>query len=337
MPVAVVGAGAWGLNHVRTAQSVDGLRLAHVCDERDDVLHRVRSLAPSVPVTRDLQHVLDDPDVRGVIVATPAATHAAVAERVLRSGKDVLVEKPLALLGADAHMLVELAEQLKRVLMVGHLLLFHPAVAKLKELIGAGHLGDVLYITSQRLNLGVVRQVENAWWSLAPHDVSLVEHLLDGQPESISATAACFLQPKLRVEDVAFASLQYKDGRTAHVHVSWLDPHKTRRLKVVGTQRMAVFDDGVATEKLTIYDKGVEPPPAAVSYADSIRIRTGDIWIPAIKMQEPLALEQAAFVQAMRTRRVPLAHGHSGVRVVRVLEAGAASMAAHGAPMELDG
>jgi predicted dehydrogenase len=284
-----------------------------------------------VRLTAELSDVLGDARVQGVVVATDAPSHFAVADAALRAGKDVFVEKPLALSSRDADALVALAEREGRMLMVGHLLLFHPAVERLREIVTSGELGDVLYVTTHRLNLGVVRRDENAWWSLAPHDLSVIGYLLDAEPESVSATGGTFLQPDRALEDVVFASLAYPGGRMAHVHVSWLDPHKTRRIVVVGSRKMAVFDDVSSDQKLVLYDKGVEPPPSTVGYAEAMRVRTGDILIPAVKMLEPLRIECAAFLDAVRTRRVTKADGRSGAAVVRSLEAGARSLATDGA------
>jgi len=292
------------------------------------------ALYPSVEVIDDFQVVLDDPAVAAIVVATHAPSHFEVAEAALRADRDVFVEKPLCLSGGEAATLCRLAEESGRILMVGHLLLYHPAVERLKALIEEGELGDVLYIYAQRVNLGVVRREENAWWSLAPHDISVANYLLGSCPEAVSATGSCYLQSERGVEDVVFATLHYPDGRMAHVHVSWLDPHKTRKLTVVGSKKMAVFDDTSPDQKLAVFDKGVEPP-ATLSYEEGVRIRTGDILIPALKMAEPLRRECMAFLDAVRTRKAPVADGASGLHVVRALEGGSASLAQGGARIEL--
>ena len=292
------------------------------------------ALYPSVEVVDDFQVVLDDPAVAAIVVATHAPSHFEVAEAALRADRDVFVEKPLCLSGDEAATLCRLAEESGRILMVGHLLLYHPAVERLKALIEEGELGDVLYIYAQRVNLGVVRREENAWWSLAPHDISVANYLLGSCPEAVSATGSCYLQSERGIEDVVFATLHYPDGRMAHVHVSWLDPHKTRKLTVVGSKKMAVFDDTSPDQKLAVFDKGVEPP-ATLSYEEGVRIRTGDILIPALKMAEPLRRECMAFLEAVRTRKAPVADGASGLHVVRALEGGSASLAQGGARIEL--
>ena len=294
------------------------------------------ALYPSVAVVAELQVVLDDPSVSAIVVATQAPSHFEVAEAALRAGKDVFVEKPLCLSSDHAASLCALAERHGRILMVGHLLLYHPAVERLKGLIDEGELGDVLYVYAQRVNLGVVRRDENAWWSLAPHDISVANYLLGAFPEAVSATGSSYLQSERGIEDVVFATLHYPGGRMAHVHVSWLDPHKTRKLTVVGDKKMAVFDDASPDQKLAVFDKGVEPP-ATLSYEEGVRIRTGDILIPALKMAEPLRRECLAFLDAVRTRKAPVADGESGLQVVRALEGGSASLAQGGTRIDLAG
>jgi len=332
--IAVVGAGGWGKNHVRNFAAIPESDLRYVCDRHEGIRDSMAALYPSVQVVGDMQKAFADPAVSAVVVATHAPSHFEVADAALRAGKDVFVEKPLCLSGERATALCKLAEERGLILMVGHLLLYHPAVDRLKELIDTGELGDVLYIYSQRVNLGVVRQAENAWWSLAPHDISVANYLLGAFPEAVSATGSCYLQAERGVEDVVFATLHYPGGRMAHVHVSWLDPHKTRKLTVVGDRKMAVFDDTSPDQKLAVFDKGVEPP-ATLSYEQGVRIRTGDILIPALKMAEPLRRECLAFLDAVRTRKAPVADSASGLHVVRALEGGARSLEQGGARIEL--
>ena len=334
--VAVVGAGGWGKNHVRNYSAIPEADLRYVCDRVEGIRNTMAALYPSVAVVAELQVVLDDPSVSAIVVATQAPSHFEVAEAALRAGKDVFVEKPLCLSSDHAASLCALAERHGRILMVGHLLLYHPAVERLKGLIDEGELGDVLYVYAQRVNLGVVRRDENAWWSLAPHDISVANYLLGAFPEAVSATGSSYLQSERGIEDVVFATLHYPGGRMAHVHVSWLDPHKTRKLTVVGDKKMAVFDDASPDQKLAVFDKGVEPP-ATLSYEEGVRIRTGDILIPALKMAEPLRRECLAFLDAVRTRKAPVADGESGLQVVRALEGGSASLAQGGTRIDLAG
>jgi len=217
--------------------------------------------------------------------------------------------------------------------MVGHLLLFHPAVRHLKDMVERGELGDLYYIYSQRVNLGKVRRDENALWSFAPHDLSVILHLLGEEPEDVVARGSAFLQG--RVEDVVFVDLRFPGGRLAHVHVSWLDPHKLRKFTVVGSRRMVVFDDMEASEKVKVYDKGVDRAGEVVSYGDALTVRSGDILIPKIPLQEPLRLECLHFVECVRDRRTPLTDGAGGLQVVRVLAAAQASLERGGTPVSL--
>jgi predicted dehydrogenase len=336
--VAVVGVGGWGQNLLRNFGTLPGARLAWVCDLAEPARAAAAAAYPSARCVEDYQSAFADPAVQAVVIATDARSHHEVASAALRAGKDVFVEKPLALSTVHAEDLCDLADRGDRILMVGHLLLYHPALDALRRLIEDGELGEILYLYAQRLNLGVVRRDENAWWSLAPHDVSVANYLLGAEPDSVSATGGTFLQRPTDIEDVVFATLQYPGRRLAHIHVSWLDPHKTRRLTVVGSKKMAVFDDASADQKLVLFDKGVEPPHA-VSYAEGVRIRTGDIRIPALRMQEPLRRECEAFLRAVQTREPPLADGRSGLAVVRVLEAGTRSLKgpAKGSPSDNPG
>jgi predicted dehydrogenase len=333
--LAVVGAGGWGKNHVRSFAAMAGVELRYVCDRSDAVRAQLEPAYPGVKIVADIEQVLRDPEVRAVVLASDALSHEALARAVLEADRDALVEKPLTLSAASSAALYELAHARERILMVGHLLLYHPAIEKLRALIDAGELGEVLYLTSERTNLGVVRRDENAWWSLAPHDISLANYLLGASAQSVSASGGVFLQTERSIEDVVFATIQYPGGKLAHVHVSWLDPHKTRRLTVVGDRKMAVFDDTSPDQKLTLFDKGVERPPPALSYAEGVRLRTGDIVVPALRMSEPLRREHEAFVEAVRTRKPPRADGRSGWEVVRVLEAGARSLAEAGRRVDI--
>jgi predicted dehydrogenase len=271
---------------------------------------------------------------QGVIVTAPTPAHYELAKAALLTGRHVFVEKPIALAVAEAEELVALAEARGRVLMVGHLLMYHPAVARLKQMVDGGELGEVYYLTTSRLNLGQVRRSENAMWSLAPHDISVALYLLGEEPKAVAAQGLTYLQPG--IPDTVFLTLRFSSGRAAHIHVSWLDPHKVRRITVVGSQKMAVFDDVDSTEKLRIYDKGVQRP-AYDSYGDSLSLRFGDISIPRIDMREPLRLECQHFIDCILHGQRPLSDGRNGVQVLRVLEAGQRSLELGGEPVVLEG
>jgi predicted dehydrogenase len=229
------------------------------------------------------------------------------------------VEKPIALNVEEAKAMVDLAGRRGLVLMVGHLLLYHPAVTHLKEMIDNGELGDVYYVYTERRNLGKVRQDENAMWSLAPHDISVALLLLGEMPVTVAAQGQAYLQSG--IEDTVFFTLRFSDGRLVHSHVSWLDPHKVRRLTVVGSRQMAVFDDVEPAEKLRIYDKGVERTPEYESYGDALTLRFGDIYVPRIEMQEPLRLECQHFLDCVENRQQPLSDGQNGLQALHVLDA----------------
>jgi predicted dehydrogenase len=331
--VAVVGAGAWGINHVRAMSRARDAELVLVCDSSEAARTRAAGIAPEARLGQDLGDALSAPDVEAVVLATPAKDHAEQARMVLNANKHVLVEKPLALDAADAHAVVSAAETHKRILMVGHLMLFHPAVEKLKAIIDAGELGRIYYIYSLRVNLGRVRQDENALWSLAPHDVSMIEYLLGDEPDSVSARGGTYLQS--RVEDVVFVNLRFRSGVSAQIQVSWLDPRKERRLTIVGAQKMIEFDDVHPVEKIRVYDKGVDRPPAFTEYEQFLSIRNGDIHIPQVLMVEPLERETRHFLECIAHGKRPLTDGHSAMRVVRVLEAAQKSLESDGAPVSL--
>jgi predicted dehydrogenase len=312
--VAVAGLGYWGPNLARNFAAL--AELAWLCDASPDALERVGAQHPGARRTQDLDAVLADETVDAVVLATPVPTHAGLAERVLGTGKHCFVEKPLATTVADAERAVDAAERANRLLMVGHLLEYHPGVAKLKEIADSGELGDIHYVYSHRLNLGKLRTDENALWSLGAHDVSVLLHLLDEAPSEVTARGEAYMHPP--VEDVVFCHMRFPSGRAAHLHLSWLDPHKERRFTVVGARRMATFDDMDLERKVTVYDKGFDE--TAQGYGEYIT-RSGDIWSPRIPNREPLRIECEHFLECIRTGRTPRSDGHSGLRVVRVLEA----------------
>jgi len=331
--IAVVGTGDWGANLVRNFASLPGSRLVALHDSDPARLRKSAAQYPGARAVAGLDELLALPEVRGAVVAASAVSHHVLAKALLESGKDVFVEKPLALGVADAEELVRIARERDRILMVGHLLLYHPAVRHLKGMVERGELGELLYIYSQRVNLGKVRRDENALWSFAPHDLSVILHLVDAEPVDVVARGSAFLQES--VEDVVFVDLRFPDGRLAHVHVSWLDPHKLRKFTVVGTRKMVVFDDMEASEKVRVYDKGVDRAGEVVSYGDALTVRSGDILIPRISLQEPLRLECQHFVECVRDHRTPLTDGVGGLQVVRVLAAAQASLEQGGRPVRL--
>jgi predicted dehydrogenase len=333
--IAVVGASGWGRNVVRAFFVAEGARLRWVCDRNPELLGEVASRFPGVHATTTFDQALADPGVDAVAVAVDAPNHFGLARMALLAGRHVFVEKPLALSVAEAEELCRLAEATRRTLMVGHLLLYHPAVLHIRAAIEGGELGDVLYLYAQRLNMGIVREAENAWWSLAPHDIAVAIYLAGQSPSSVSVTGASYLQRERGIEDIAFAALRFANGCMAHLHVSWLDPHKRRSLTVVGTRQMVTFDDTVATEKLRVYDKSALPRPGHATYSEGVGARAGTVVSPVLPNVEPLRCEAEHFVACVQTGARPRSDGRQGLEVVKVLEAGQRSMRAGGRPADV--
>jgi predicted dehydrogenase len=311
--VGVAGLGYWGPNLARNFD--DLAELAWLCDLNSDLLDRFGARYPHAAKTDRFDELLEDDSLQAVVIATPVPTHAELARRALSAGKHVFVEKPPALSGAEVDELVALAEERDLVLLPGHLLLYHPAVAKLRELIASDELGEILYVYGNRQNLGQIRKDENALWSLGVHDLSVILHLIGEEPSEIWARGESFIHEG--VEDVVFCYLRFPSGVVAHMHLSWLDPHKMRKLTVVGRHKMAVFDDMELERKVTVYDKGTEQ--RAESYGEW-RTRTGDIYIPKIPNDEPLRLECRHFLSLVAGDGERVAAARDGAVVVRVLE-----------------
>ncbi|MGD0896517.1 MAG: Gfo/Idh/MocA family oxidoreductase [Thermoguttaceae bacterium] len=308
--LAVIGCGYWGKNLVRVFSELGVLRL--VCDTDEEQFRKITFANAAPEFTGDLQRVLDAPEIRAVAVATPAASHYQVVRQCLEAGKDVFVEKPLALHAREGADLVELAKKQSKILMVGHILLYHPAVTKLRQLIVQGELGRILYCYSNRLNMGLIRTEENILWSFAPHDISVLLHLLAEEPVATEAEGQSYLTPG--VVDVTLSRFKFRTGVSAHIFVSWLHPSKEQRLVVIGSEKMAVFDD-TAEKKLLLYPHRVEwagRVPKAVK-AEAIAVE--------IEKAEPLKRECEHFLDCVAHRKAPLSDGQEGLRVLRVLDA----------------
>jgi predicted dehydrogenase len=313
--VGVAGLGYWGPNLARNFAGIPGCELTWCCDASPEAHDRWRESFPSARFTAELDDLLADSELDAVVLATPVPTHGPLAERVLEAGKHCFVEKPLAQSVAEAERAVAAAERGGRLLMVGHLLEYHPGIAKLKKIADSGELGDIHYVYSNRLNLGKLRADENALWSLGAHDVSVLLHLAGEEPYELEARGESYMRQG--IEDVVFGFLRFPSGLAAHLHLSWLDPHKERRFTVVGSRKMATFDDMDMERKVTIYDKGFDENSS--SYGEYIT-RSGDIYSPRIANREPLRLECEHFVECLREGRTPRSDGAAGLRVVRVLE-----------------
>ena len=331
--LAVVGSGYWGPNLIRNIAGLPDAALHTVCDLNPKALQTNAQRYPGVKTTPNFADVLADPEVQGVVLATPAHLHAAMGQQALAAGKHLMVEKPLTLHADEAWALVELAREKNLRLMVGHVFEYNPAVRALRDLVTGGDLGRVLYLYSARLNLGIVRDDLNAMWNLAPHDFSIINYVLGKTPIRVNARGFRLLGRKL--EDVAFVTLEYPDGEVAHVHVSWLDPGKVRRMTVVGESKMAVYDD-VSDERLKIYDKGVMPDKLPNDFGEfKLITRGGDILIPKIDTTEPLRAECAHFVECIRSGQTPVSDGRDGYAVVQMLEAAQESMDSDGTPIDI--
>ena len=335
LQLAAVGLGGWGKNIFRTCRAVKNANLTAFCDARDDVLKSFAAQCPTAQAVSNYADLLQMESVDAVLLATPAPMHCEMGMAALRAGKHVYIEKPMTLAVEDAEALVAEAARVKRILMVGHLLEYHSAIQQLKEMIDSGELGEILYVYSKRLNLGIVRRDENALWSLAPHDISSICYLLGVEPEQVVATGQAMLQPD--IEDVVFVYLQFPGRLMAHIHVSWLDPHKERSLVVVGSQKMAVLDDMHPSEKIRVYDKSATVDWSEANVIEAISVRHGEIKIPIVSSAEPLKVEIQHFVDCVRSGAVPRSDGHDGLRVVRVLEGATRSLKQGGAPVNLMG
>jgi predicted dehydrogenase len=323
--VGQVGCGYWGPNLLRNFSSDPKCEVKWLADQSPQRQSYVQGLYPKIQTTDDPAKLINDPDVDAVVVATPASTHYELTKACLKTNKHVLVEKPLAMCTAEADELVALARATGKVLMVGHTFLYNSAVNYAKDLLDKRELGEPYYIYSQRLNLGQVRTDVNAWWNLAPHDVSILLHWMNGEmPVSVTAHGIDYIQPG--IEDVVFASLTWANRVTAHIHVSWLDPGKVRQMTIVGSRKMVIYDD-VGDHKIKILDKGVDRVPKIGDQMDydnynnyQLLHRTGDILIPKIDFKEPLKMEVSHFLECIISGQTPITGPQHARDVVAILE-----------------
>jgi len=331
LKIAVVGMGSWGKHLVRNYHDLGVLYAC--CDIDEDKLESARKNFNVSKTSSDLGTILSDSEVDGVVIAAPAVDHYRLAKASLEAKKATFVEKPMALKESHCRELLELSERNNTVLMVGHLMLYHPALKKIKEYIDSGELGEIYYSYSQRVNLGAVRRDENSLWSFAPHDISMLVYLFGSEVENVSARGQFYLQEDL--EDVVFLSLYFRDKKMAQVQISWLDPHKERKLTIVGSRKMLVFDDVQSVEKIKIYNKGVDKKGGTDfdSYGDYLTLRTGDIYLPHVDMVEPLRMECVHFLDCIRESRRPLTDGRNGLEVVKILEKAQESLRNNGMPV----
>ncbi len=317
--IAVVGCGYWGPNLIRNFSQLSNCNVFACCDLADEKLGRIKSLYPSTMVTKNFDEILKNPDVDAIAIATPVYTHRDLAKKVLAHGKHVMVEKPLASSVDQCVELIDLAEKNNKALMVGHTFEYTSAVNKAKEIIQSGELGDIYYIRSVRANLGLFQPDINVIWDLAPHDLSIILYLLDEFPIGVNGQGKAHFNPE--IEDVANITLSFPNGTIAFVHNSWLDPDKIRKITIVGSKKMLVYDDISQNEKIKIYDKGVEAPPYYNSFAEfHFSYRYGDIYVPRLNQYEPLQKECEHFVDCCLNDKQPKSDGYSGLRVVSILE-----------------
>lgn len=329
--IGVVGMNYWGPNLARNFARMPEADLAWCCDLDAEILARHEPAYPTTRFTTRLDDLLEDDTLDAVVIATSVPTHAALAMRSLDAGKHTFVEKPLALSAADARAIAELGAARDLVVMVDHLLIYHPGLQRVKRMIDEGDLGEIYYLYGNRQNLGIVRPDENALWSLGPHDISVLLWLVGERPTQVAATGQSYLQPG--VEDVVFGQIRFPSGILGHLHLSWLDPHKMRKMTVIGAEKMVVFDDMETERKVTLYDKG--PIPRTETYGEYIQVRSGDIFIPKIPATEPLRVVCDEFVRCVREGTRPLADGHAGATVVEVLEAMTTSLRTGGSAITL--
>lgn len=318
--VALIGYGYWGPNLLRNLFDTHNCEVVYCCDLSPEKLKLAKKRYPSIIVARKINQVINDPNIDGIVIATPTHTHFKIAREALQKGKDVLIEKPMTMTVDEARELADFAKKNKRIIMVDHTFLFNDAVLKIKELIDKGKLGKVLYIDSVRVNLGLFQPDVNVVFDLASHDFSIINFLLDSKPRWIQAIGKSHYNKQ---EDIAYVTAQYKKNILAHIHVSWLSPLKVRRMLIIGTKKMVVYDDIETVEKIRVYDKGIFREESSEQVKEQIKIgyRSGDAWLPKLNIFEPLGLLTDTFIKAITDRHVPKSGGDFVIQVMEVLEA----------------
>ena len=326
--IGVIGCGYWGPNLIRNFNNTPGCEMVICCDMQDERLERIKSRVPGIKTTKKHEDLLNS-DLDAVAIATPVWTHYPLAKSFLEAGKHVFVEKPLTPSSEECLELIELAEEKGLTLMVGHTFEYTAAVNKIKEIVASGELGDILYVNSTRVNLGLFQQDINVIWDLAPHDISIITYVLEQEPVSVNAQGMSHF--KEGIEDVAMTTMTFNSGTIAFIRNSWIDPNKVRSMIFVGSKKMLVYDDTSPNEKIKIYDKGVEKPAYYDNFAEfQFSYRYGDIYIPRIDEREALSTECGHFVECIKEKRTPRSDGYSGLRVIRVIEAAVASLKEEG-------
>lgn len=333
--LAVIGCGHWGPNHIRNFNALPGSRVDTAADLDEGRLDYVRRLYPGLRCERDYRAIVNDPNIDAVVISTPVSTHYEIVRESILAGKHVLCEKPLCKDSKQGEELVELARAKGRLLMVGHVFLFNPGIAKLKELVDAGELGTLRYLSASRTNLGPIRSDVDVAYDLCSHDISIFNWLLGSEPEVVSATGASFVQPG--VEDVVFVSMKYPGNVLASINASWLDPKKVRQITVVGSRQMATWDDLQLTTPIAIYDKGANTVQDYEDYGEFLRLSMWDrdVRLPKVDFDEPLKVQAIEFLKSLQNGHAERADGTFGLRVVKVLEAIDASVQQGGSPVRV--
>lgn len=333
--VGVVGCGYWGPNLIRNFCSLPDVNMKMVADLNQEKLAHIHNFYPNINTTQNFKEIINDPEIDAVAIATPVCTHYSIAMEAMENKKHVFVEKPLALSIKETQELIDKAEKYNLVLMVGHIFEFAVAVRKIKEIIDKGELGEIYYISCQRLNLGLVRQDINVMWDLAPHDISIMLFLLGHEPVRVSASASSYINPD--IEDVSLLTLEFHNNITGYIHNSWLDPNKIRKTTIVGSKKMLVYDDVEPIEKIKLYYKGVDKPEHYDTFGEfQYTYRYGDIVIPMLKNNEPLRTELIHFTDCIVNAKKPISDGYSALRVIKILEAGHESLLNDGKKVNIE-
>ena len=333
--IAVIGCGYWGPNLVRNFISLPDCRVKYICDVKKDRLAHLKTLYPDIETTIDFNCVVNDTDIDAVAIATPVGLHYTLAKKCLQAGKHTFIEKPMASTVAECKELIEIADNKNLSIVVGHTFLYSPPVRKVKEIVLQGELGELQYISTRRLNLGLFQTDINVTWDLAPHDISIILYILDQVPVSVNCQGKAHINPE--IEDVTNLTLNFENGGFATIQSSWLDPNKIREMTFVGSKKMLVYNDLEPNEKLKIYDKRVETPPHYDTFAEfHYSYHYGDIYSPYIKQYEPLKVECQHFLDCIKTGEKPLSGGAEGLQVVQILEAASKSLKNDGMPVEID-
>jgi predicted dehydrogenase len=333
MKVAVIGTGYWGPNLIRNFFAADEIDAVVACDVDDARLAKMRKSFYGIETASNYNEVIARADIDIIVIATPVSTHHEIAKKALLAGKHVWIEKPMTVSSAEARELIDIAEQKGRKLFVDHTFIYTGAVRKMKEIVTSGRLGDIYYFDSVRINLGLFQHDVNVIWDLAPHDLSIADFLLEKQPLAVSAIGACHVGNGL--EDIAYLTLQYENNLIAHFHVNWLAPVKIRKTLIGGTKSMIVYDDTDPSEKIKIYDKGIDVTTREGVYDTLVQYRTGDMLSPKLDQTEALAAGTRHFIDCILNDKTPDTDGHAGLNVVRVLQASGESIKSSGRLIEL--